>query len=762
MNDPKQERLKGLLLELAGDHFERPEPDVEWDRVFENLVHTRFDAADVKVTEAIEAETLTRLHRALQERKQSKPKLNLNGEPPAGLLRQPLRHKLLRPALAFGLLLAVFFITWQAWLRPITLGRVILVKGSPRSAQIGSESADAIHVNMPVGLGTSIQTRAGERLAIEFNDGTRLDVEPGTRIEFPDRRGFSLDYTRMRPVVIRLQAGRIEANVRHLASLPNLLVQTPAGTAEALGTVFGVEVKDARGSNAAEAVLTVVAGQVRFYNEHGSIEVTSRSQCSARAGSAPTLQRPRRNYSFTSADGLLYAVGGASHGTTSSVAAFESYDPFTDTWTGLPSLPVASQQLAAVAINGIIYVVGGCTAVRPLDALQAYDPAKKEWAQKSPMPIPRTGISATVVGNKLYVLGGSQGFGGPHYRELVQEYDPGTDSWSTKAPPPTPRLGMGVGELNGLLYTVGGSALAKNALHGAKTEGAVEAYDPLTDTWKSCASLPTPREWPCVGVLDGVLYAAGGYVDGQWIKTVEAYDPRTDRWTKLPSMPVAFETSNGGGAAIQNGRLYILGRVPDLEPNHDDAEKSNRVFQGNIGVATMAERSWSYSDGDGLTNADERTLYGTDPTNPDTDGDGICDGIELWFGTNPARADSDGDGVTDWEDPKPLVPGAPGSRIVDALRGLSNRVRKLPIERFLIDSIGEPLARGRRKVLADGLAETANLVATGDRKGAKKWLWFQVRPDGDGNQPMDWMANGEEKAAIATEIQALSALLGPR
>lgn len=34
------------------------------------------------------------------------------------------------------------------------------------------------------------------------------------------------------------------------------------------------------------------------------------------------------------------------------------------------------------------------------------------------------------------------------------------------------------------------------------------------------------------------------------------------------------------------------------------------------------------SDSDGLTDAEEATLYGTDPQNPDTDGDGILDGAE--------------------------------------------------------------------------------------------------------------------------------------
>jgi len=51
------------------------------------------------------------------------------------------------------------------------------------------------------------------------------------------------------------------------------------------------------------------------------------------------------------------------------------------------------------------------------------------------------------------------------------------------------------------------------------------------------------------------------------------------------------------------------------------------------------------TDGDGLTNAEEAAL-GTNPNNPDSDGDGINDGVEA--GSNPANpTDTDHDGIPD-------------------------------------------------------------------------------------------------------------------
>jgi Bacterial TSP3 repeat len=74
------------------------------------------------------------------------------------------------------------------------------------------------------------------------------------------------------------------------------------------------------------------------------------------------------------------------------------------------------------------------------------------------------------------------------------------------------------------------------------------------------------------------------------------------------------------------------------------------------------------SDGDGLSDADElagwtvlvdedgtgtnlssRTVH-SDPFNPDTDGDGLCDAQESQLKTDPTQADTDGDGLSDYDE----------------------------------------------------------------------------------------------------------------
>ena len=90
----------------------------------------------------------------------------------------------------------------------------------------------------------------------------------------------------------------------------------------------------------------------------------------------------------------------------------------------------------------------------------------------------------------------------------------------------------------------------------------------------------------------------------------------------------------------------------------------------SLGLTWVGEGGNADSDGDGLTNREERTL-GTDPGNPDTDGDGLNDGAEVnRHGTNPLLADTDGDGLTDGaevnaQSTDPLNPDTDGDGLGD-------------------------------------------------------------------------------------------------
>lgn|SRR5437667_9891332 len=63
-----------------------------------------------------------------------------------------------------------------------------------------------------------------------------------------------------------------------------------------------------------------------------------------------------------------------------------------------------------------------------------------------------------------------------------------SDCWTTKAPLATPRHHLAVGVVNGVLYAVGGYG----GYYGPPLN-VVEAYNPVANAWATKAPMPTPR-----------------------------------------------------------------------------------------------------------------------------------------------------------------------------------------------------------------------------------------------------------------------------
>ncbi len=140
-------------------------------------------------------------------------------------------------------------------------------------------------------------------------------------------------------------------------------------------------------------------------------------------------------------------------------------------------------------------------------------------------------------------------YGSYHFNVIACAHD----CWLRRAPMPTPRANMGIGVVNGVLYAIGGF---DGPLHDT-----VEAYSPVTGRWTTRAPMLTARSEFGVGVVNGVIYAVGGYdAVNQYVGTrnVEAYDPITNHWTTRAAMPTARV---GLGVGVVNGVLYAVGGI---------------------------------------------------------------------------------------------------------------------------------------------------------------------------------------------------------
>ena len=113
------------------------------------------------------------------------------------------------------------------------------------------------------------------------------------------------------------------------------------------------------------------------------------------------------------------------------LATVEAYDPQTDSWQQVASMPRSSNFHAAAAVGGKIYVTGGnSSGGDSVNSVCVYDPHADAWTPLANMSIARTGHASAAVGGKLYVFGG---YGDEDYEGLLRTaevYDPASDSWA--------------------------------------------------------------------------------------------------------------------------------------------------------------------------------------------------------------------------------------------------------------------------------------------------------------------------------------------
>ena len=124
-----------------------------------------------------------------------------------------------------------------------------------------------------------------------------------------------------------------------------------------------------------------------------------------------------------------------------------------------------------------------------------------------------------------------------------------TGNWKRGAPLPLARGEVAAAVAEGRIYVIGGFT------SGGANSTSVQAFNPPTNTWSQEADLPLPVDHTMAAGYRGRVYVAGGYGPGRArLTTLFAFTG--DGWTRLAPMP---EQRAAGGAAIVNGKLYVVG-----------------------------------------------------------------------------------------------------------------------------------------------------------------------------------------------------------
>lgn len=277
----------------------------------------------------------------------------------------------------------------------------------------------------------------------------------------------------------------------------------------------------------------------------------------------PAAPTKRTEVAAAALKGRLYVIGGFSEPTVSNIGslaitdAVELYDPAAGRWSAVPPLPAKLHHAAAAVVGDRLYVVGGfsrsfLSVWEPVASLFIYDPAEQQWREGAPMPTARGALAVATWQDQLFAIGG---YGESGNTGAVERFDPGANRWTQAAPLPTPRDHLAAATIGDRIYAIGGR-LERNY---GKNLAVVHAYDPTRDRWEPVADMPTPRSGMTAAAVGGMILVTGGEAPAGTFNATEAYVPATNRWTRLPSMPTA---RHGLGSAVIDQEWYVASGGP--------------------------------------------------------------------------------------------------------------------------------------------------------------------------------------------------------
>merc|ERR1711879_1010565 len=129
-------------------------------------------------------------------------------------------------------------------------------------------------------------------------------------------------------------------------------------------------------------------------------------------GVAPLIE-PRESCAAVEANGMIFVMGGISSaspsGAVECLASVERFSPRTGVWDPMPPMQYARGAVAAVAIDGLIYAVGGRDGTQSLDSAERFRPDAMCWESLPALRSARFGAAAAALGAFMYVLGGKGG-----------------------------------------------------------------------------------------------------------------------------------------------------------------------------------------------------------------------------------------------------------------------------------------------------------------------------------------------------------------
>jgi N-acetylneuraminic acid mutarotase len=258
---------------------------------------------------------------------------------------------------------------------------------------------------------------------------------------------------------------------------------------------------------------------------------------------------------YNDGDGKVYSFAGATNLPndyfTHITGAAYAYDPVGQQWSPIAAVPQALALPAGAFIDGKMYLAGGATFNATTQtyslsaATYAYDPSSNSWAQLANMPTPIAASAAAALDGQLYIVGGCTTLACPPTSASVYRYDPSNNSWTQIASYPAALADLGCAGITGEIVCAGGT----NASSGSVPSSSTYIYHASTNTWSQGANMPYGDWGMASGGANGKLQIVGGVTPAALTNQASEYDPASNTWIALPNANNA-EYRGGGSCGL--------------------------------------------------------------------------------------------------------------------------------------------------------------------------------------------------------------------
>ncbi|KAL4678400.1 hypothetical protein H8957_008159 [Semnopithecus entellus] len=191
-------------------------------------------------------------------------------------------------------------------------------------------------------------------------------------------------------------------------------------------------------------------------------------------------EAPLRGCGLCTMHNYLFLAGGIRGSGAKAVCSNEvfCYNPLTNIWSQVRPMQQARAQLKLVALDGLLYAIGG----ECLYSMECYDPRTDAWTPRAPLPAGTFPVAHEAVACRgdIYVTGG-------HLFYRLLRYSPVKDAWDECPYSASHRRSSDIVALGGFLYRF-------DLLRGVGA--AVMRYNTVTGSWSRAASLPLPAPAP--------------------------------------------------------------------------------------------------------------------------------------------------------------------------------------------------------------------------------------------------------------------------